>query len=284
MLVLAGVAGVVLLGGVAGQRWWVQRGDGSLERVRAAGRLRIGYAVEAPYAMLDARGQVTGESPETARRIAARLALPPIEWVQVPFAELIPSLLERRFDLVAAGLFVTGPRARQVRFSDPTVRVLPGLLVRRGNPKHLGGYRALAGRADARVAVLEGSVEQQRLRGFGVAPEALLAVPDLQAGRAAVATGAADALALSLPTVRGVAGAAPERFEALADEVAPGASRELDFVAFAFHRDDAQLQQAWNAAQVGWIGSAEHARTVAPFGFGPAELAAGVRLEDVLAP
>lgn len=283
MIALAGVAGVVALAGLAGWRFGPGRGDGSLERVRQAGRLRVGYAVEAPYAMLAADGSVTGESPETARRIAQRLGLPPIEWVQVAFAELMPSLDERRFDLIAAGLFVTGARARQLRFSHPTVRVLPGLLAPRDNPKQLGGYRALAGRGDVRVAVVAGSVEQQRLQALGLATTALLVVPDLQAGRAAVATGVADALALSLPTVRGAAAAAPERLVALADTSATGA-REIDFVAFAFHRDDAALQQAWNAAQAGWIGSAEHARTVAPFGFQPAELAGDVRLEDVLAP
>ncbi|MBI5255005.1 MAG: transporter substrate-binding domain-containing protein [Burkholderiales bacterium] len=271
---LAGAAGVVGLAGTAG---WLarRRDDGSLERVRRAGLLRVGYAVEAPYAMLGPGGEVTGESPATAREVAQRLGLPRIEWVQVAFGELIPSLLERRFDLIAAGLFVTPERARRVRFSDPTVRVLPGLLVRRGNPAGVKGYRELAARTDVRVAVLAGSVEQQRLRTLGLPATQTVVVPDAQAGHAALAAAAVEVLALSLPTVRSIAAASPERFQALDDAPPPGgsAAHDADVVAFAFHPDDAALQRAWNAAQSGWVGGAEHLRTVARFGFGPAELA-----------
>jgi hypothetical protein len=46
--------------------------DGSLVPGKHADTLRIGYAVEAPYALVSADGQVTGESPEIARRIAER--------------------------------------------------------------------------------------------------------------------------------------------------------------------------------------------------------------------
>jgi polar amino acid transport system substrate-binding protein len=47
--------------------------DDTLTCVRRTGTLRIGYAVEAPYAFLGTNGEVTGESPEVARRIASRL-------------------------------------------------------------------------------------------------------------------------------------------------------------------------------------------------------------------
>lgn len=104
---------------LAAAAWWAG-GDTSWRRVAAAGVLRVGYAVEAPYAFLIADGVPTGEGPESARQIAQRLGLARVDFVQVPFAELIPGLLERRYDLIAAGLFVTAERATRVRFSAPT--------------------------------------------------------------------------------------------------------------------------------------------------------------------
>jgi polar amino acid transport system substrate-binding protein len=40
-----------------------------------------------------------------------------------------------------------------------------------------------------------------------------------------------------------------------------------DYVAFAFHRDDAALFTAWNAVMRDWVGSQQHLDTIAPFGF-----------------
>lgn len=256
--------------------------DRSLESLRERGVLRVGYAVEAPYALVGPGAEVTGESPETARRIAARLGLNRIEWVQVPFGELIPSLNERRFDMIAAGLFVTPERAAKLRYADPSVRVLPGWLVRKGNPKGLSSYRAAAGRRDVMIAVLEGSVEQQRLGELGLPKTLMLAVPDAQAGRSALAKGAADGLALSLPTTRWIAHSSPEAFDALPDLGPESPVTRADWVAFAFHREDLGLQQAWNQAQRGWIGSAEHARLVRRFGFARDDLGGEVRVEELL--
>jgi len=48
-------------------------GDDSLERLKRAGVIRVGYAVEAPHAFLAPGGRVTGQSPELARLVIARL-------------------------------------------------------------------------------------------------------------------------------------------------------------------------------------------------------------------
>nr|WP_316640179.1 transporter substrate-binding domain-containing protein [uncultured Roseateles sp.] len=272
------------LGLLSALAWLALQGrqDGSLERLQERGVLRVGYAVEAPYALVGPGAEVTGESPETARRVAARLGLTRIEWVQVPFGELIPSLNERRFDMIAAGLFVTAERATKLRYADPSVRVLPGWLVRKGNPKGLTSYQAAAARRDVMVAVLEGSVEQQRLGALGLPKAMMLVVPDAQAGRSALAKGAADGLALSLPTTRWIANSSPETFEALPDLAPEGQAAPADWVAFAFHRDDLSLQQAWNQAQHGWIGGAEHARLVRRFGFARDDLGGETRVDDLL--
>jgi polar amino acid transport system substrate-binding protein len=243
--------------------WWWQR-DASLQRVQDAGVLRVGYAVAPPYAWVGDDGAVRGESPESARAIAARLGLQRVEWVQVAYADLVPGLLERRYDLVAAGLFVSPQRAQQVAFAEPLVRAVPGLLVRRGNPLALHAYADVRA-GTARVAVLDGSVAQARLLALGVPAERLLVVPDPQSGRLAVERGHADALALSLPALAWMARSVPGMLEALELSATPAA--DSHDVAVAFHPGDRALQAAWNAAQAGWGGSAEHRRLVDGLGF-----------------
>lgn len=239
--------------------------DESLQRVAATGVLRVGYAVEAPYAWVEPDGRVTGDSPETAREVARLLGVARVEFVQVPFAELIPGLLERRFDVIGAGLFVTDERRRRVRFAAPTLRVRPGLLVATGNPKALLSLADLVQRTDLRVAVIQGAVEETRLQALGLAPERLLALPDAQAGLAAVAVGLADALALSQPTLHWMAARVPGSFEVLPAAGAPAAAE--DRIAFAFRPQDAALQQAWDRAQAGWLAGEDYTRLVRRFGF-----------------
>jgi polar amino acid transport system substrate-binding protein len=255
--------------------------DGSLRRVLEAGALRVGYAVEAPYAFVAPSGEVTGESPATARLVAAVLGVPHVEWVQMPFDALIEALLAGRIDLIAAGMFITPQRAGQVAFSLPTVRVAAGLLVPAGNPLGLHSYGALSRQPGLRVAVLAGSAEQARLRQLG--PARLIEVPDARTGNVAVATGHADAFALSLPTLRWMVMQSPGKLEAVpldsaseaaaasspADSAEPPAS---DAVAFAFRPADVALREAWNRALVRLRASGAQLEAIRPFGFTAASL------------
>ena len=280
---LALAAATVLLG--AAGLWQ----DGSVQRVEAAGVLRVGYAVEAPYADLGPKGDVTGESPESARRIAVAAGLPRIEWVQTEFDKLISGLLARRFDVVAAGLFITPERSRQVLFSDPSLCVRPGWLVRLDNPLRLqGSYEDMIGQHGFRIAVLQGSVEAERLAPRGE----LLSLPDAQSGRLAVLQGLAPALALSWPTVRQLALEPPGRLLALpatagppgpsspsvvAQGSRPPCAPDADRVAFAFHPEDRALQARWNQAQAGFLGQPEHLQILNRFGLSADDLPASVQ-------
>lgn len=248
--------------------------DEALDRVRKTSTLRIGYAVEAPYALVATDGRVTGESPELARLVAARMDVKNIKWIQTSFDALIVELQEGRFDVIAAGMFITPERSEAVTFSEPTLRVRPGLLVPAGNPKDLVSYRGVMARPELRVAALGGSVEERDLRTLGLPASMLLTVPDAFAGRWAVESGAADALVLSLPTIRRMALESPKTLAAipLSAHDADGGTRSTFYVAFAFSRENAALWEAWNKAQSAIIGTPAHLAAIAPFGFSADDL------------
>ncbi|MBL9027045.1 MAG: transporter substrate-binding domain-containing protein [Myxococcales bacterium] len=246
--------------------------DDSLERVRDGGVLRIGYAVEAPYAFVDAQGEVSGEGPSIARHVAAELGVQRVVWVQTRFDQLIPELESGRFDVVAAGMFITPERKHRVAFSQPTFRVSPGLLVRADRDETPSDCREAATRSDLRIAVLEGAVEGSALRTCGLSTAQLVLVPDARAGFAAVATGMADGLALSAPTLRWMASADL----ASRMKVRPFPMGEpLSLGGFAFRAKDRALREAWNGILGSWLGSPEHRRMVEALGFSAEEVVVG---------
>lgn len=247
----------------------------ALAQARQRGMIRIGYAVEEPYALLTPDGKVTGEAPEIARIIAARLGIPRVEWRLTDFDRLIEGLEARRYDVIAAGLFITPERQQRVAFSRPTFQVGPGLLVREGNPLALHSYSDLRRLTRVRIAVLGGSVEEARLLQLGFPEDHLLRVPDALSGRTAVRSGQADGLALSAPTIRWIV----QRPVTGVCEMAAPFTDQRDGAAvppaqggFAFRPGDVELLRAWNAELARFLGSAEHRRLASAFGFTAAEL------------
>lgn len=276
---VAAVAAAVLLLRCSGAE------DRSLERVRAAGVLRVGYSVEPPYAFLAPGGEVTGQSPETARLVAARLGVGRIEWRLAEFGALLGELREGRVDMVAAGMFITPQRAAQAAFADPLFRVWPGLLVARGNPLRLHSFADALARQDVRVAALTGAVEVQALLEAGLAPARLVLVPDAQTGRLAVETGLADTLALTAPTLKWMAksqGAASVELAMPFEPPGPEFDSCAGYGAFMFRKEDGALLTAWNREQRELVQSPEYAVLMRDFGFGPENLPGDLTAAEVL--
>lgn len=238
------------------------RSDGDVAGLYPTG-LRIGYAVEAPYAFVDEAGRVTGESPELARVVARRLGVT-TTFVQADFGELLDRLENGQIDVVATGMFITPERARRARFSVPTLRITGAALVRRGNPQGIRtlGDIAVAG---ATVVVIDASVEADMARRAGVSREHTLIVPDAAAARRALLTDAADLLLLSEPTVRWMAAReGADDFEVITFTAAPD---EPAMVGFAFRLSDRDLAAAWDGELRTIVGTPEHLSLIEPFGF-----------------
>ncbi|EFL51400.1 extracellular solute-binding protein family 3 [Solidesulfovibrio fructosivorans JJ]] len=255
---------------------YIRGADQASGPVWSGPEIRIGYSSEAPYSFRAKDGDVTGQSPEIAKAVLEKIGVGPIRWVLLDFGKAIPELLAGRIDMIANGLFITPYRAAKVLFSLPYSRVLPGLLVRRGNPRDLHSYAEVARKVDVTAAVLDGSVEQAELTALGMPPRRLFVVPDPMAGLAAVRAGRADCLALSSPTVSWFAHQSPDEVAVAepfyeAPDAVPGES------AFAFRAADRDLADRVNAALRSYIGTPEHEKRVEMFGFGPHSLPAWSR-------
>lgn len=238
--------------------------------------MRAGYALEAPYAYRDASGALRGESIDTLRAATRRAGLPEPVWVHVEFPRLIHELRSGRIDVIAAGMFITQERARQVDFTRPTTSVRTGLLVPKGNPLDLHALQDLRRTRHARLAVLEGSVELEQARQAGLPDTQLLRLPDASGAIAAVGAGKAAAFALSAPSLRWIVRHSPGQAWALASPFATprrGEQSDIGYPAFAFRSGDLQRARI-DQALSGYLGSAEHLRAIADYGFSQDDVAA----------
>lgn len=91
----------------------------TLATIRMRGVLRVGVALSAPTVMHAADGKLVGFSIDAARRLADDMGVG-VEFVETSWSGIIPDLLNREFDLIMSGLWVTVPRALVINFTTPT--------------------------------------------------------------------------------------------------------------------------------------------------------------------
>ncbi len=248
----------------------------TLAAAKAAGKVRIGYANEAPYAYMDSsKNQITGEAVEIARIVLKRMGINEVEGVLTEFGSLIPGLQAKRFDIIAAGMYVTPERCQQVAFSNPTYGVGEAFLVQKGNPKDLHSYEDIAKKDDARLGVVVGAIEGEYASKMDIPADRVVVFPDVVSALSGIQAGRADAYAATAMTVNDLmektATGDLEKAEPFTDPVIDGKSVR-GYGAFAFRTDDQDFVDAFNAELAKFIGTEEHAKVVEPFGFTKTEL------------
>lgn len=253
----------------------------TMERIQRTGEIRIGYANEKPFAYSETDGSVTGESPEIIKAVMEQMGVKKVNAVLTEWGGLIPGLLAGRYDVIAAGMYVTPERAEQVLFTDPHYKLGDGLLVAKGNPKKLKAYEDFVRDKKAKLAVMAGTVQYRAARAAGVPESQILQVPNVIAQLQAVRTRRADAAAATLLTARELAAKGGSGVEVIADF--DGGPASVGYGALAFRKSDEDLRDKLNAMLKEWIGTEAHLKTVAPFGFDEATLP-DKTLEELIAP
>jgi polar amino acid transport system substrate-binding protein len=237
----------------------------TLDTVKSNSSIRIGYANETPFAFTETDGTVTGESPEIAKIIFAKMGIKQVNGVLTEWGSLIPGLRAGRFDVIAAGMYITPARCKQVLFTDPQYQLPDALLVAKGNPKQLHSYEDIAKQPDVKLAIMAGTVNLAYARDSVVKDEQILQVPDTTAQLQAVRAGRADAAVGTQLTMKGLASKGGDKVEAMTEF--KDDPSHIGYGALAFRPEDKDLRDAVNAELKKWLGSEEHLKAVAPFGF-----------------
>ena len=239
----------------------------TLEKAREAGYIRVGFANEAPYGYATPDGKLTGEAPEVAKAVLARMGITQVDGVLTEFGSLIPGLKAGRFDIIAAGMYVNPQRCAEIAFSEPSYGIGQAILVPAGNPKGIVDYASFAENSDLKLAVMAGAVEGGYANDAGVGFAQVVSLPDQASLVAAVQAGRADGAALSALSIADMASKADgvestKPFSEVAGNSVKGHG------AFGFRKDDQDFVDAFNAELAKFIGTPEHIALVEPFGFG----------------
>ena len=172
---------------------------GTLERIKANGRITLGYGVEArPFSFQDSGGKPIGYGVELCAQVAGALKAEP-RFVQVKREEGLRAVAEGRIDLLCDAFIPTPTSRREVSFSIPVFATGIGAVVRNARFERLTDL--VAGRAPRTsqpytFALIAGSRAEplavERLRALKIDVKTL-AVKDYHAGIDAVTAQRADA-------------------------------------------------------------------------------------------
>lgn len=255
-------------------------GEDTLALAQQQGFIRVGFAEEAPYGFVSDSGQLTGEAPEVARAVMSRLGVPQLDGVMTSFGSLITDLQDRRFDLIAAGMFITPDRCEQVIFSDPDYCVQQAFLVVEGNPFGIARYEDIAGNPDIELGVVTGTVEVIQAEESGVPLDQVnrfdLPLDMLRA----IQKGLIDAAALTTISLGNLAQTA--EFTGVEVTESFAYKDQLGCGAFGFREEDTRFRNEFNRILNQLKDSGELARLIEPFGFAEAaEAAAGLTSDEL---
>lgn len=267
VLAAAGLAALVMTGTMTGTMAGAAQAQSVLERAKEQGFIRVGFANEAPYGYATPDGKLTGEAPEVAKAVLARMGITEVDGVLTEFGALIPGLQAGRFDIIAAGMFITPQRCEQVQFSEPSYGIGQAFLVKEGNPEGIADYASIAGNGDLKLAVMAGAVEVGYAKSAGVGMGQLVVLPDQSSLVKAVQADRADAAALTALSIADMASKndgveTTPPFGEVAGESVKGHG------GFAFRKEDKELYEAFNAELKKFLGTPEHIALVTPHGFG----------------
>lgn len=261
LLILAACA-AILLAGCSGGR----AAPGTLERVMAAGTVRVGVKADAPPFGVERQGVRYGFDVDIAEAVARRLGVQ-VAFTNVTSAERIEAITSGRVDMVVASMTQTRAREREVDFSIPYFEDGPAFLVKADSG--ITGYIQLGGR---RLGVAKGSSTAAALAK--VAPEAVLVeLPATKDLLPALRAGQVDAIASDYLILLGLAKGSGEKD---AYDI-PGGRIVSEPYGIALPQDQSAWRDAVNGALMAMWEDGEWSR-IADAWFGPSSATpAGLR-------
>ena len=141
---------------------------GTLEEIAQRGEIRIACQTQgAPFSFVDRNGKRTGSSVELCNLIAKEMGVK-VKFLNYDWDGLIPALLSKKADMLAADMTPTLKRAMKINFTDPYMYTGSVVFVKQDSPiKTLKDIKA-----GTKLAVLLGSTgENDAKKAF---PEAKL--------------------------------------------------------------------------------------------------------------
>ena len=247
-------------------------GGGLLGQLQNQGTITVGIAGEEPYAYLEG-GELTGMDPSVQKKIWGNLGIDNVKAQQVGFDGLIPGLVARRFDAVAAGMFIIPDRCKQVAFSDPMYCAPEAFLVPKGNPDNITDFKSVAD-AGIKLGVEGGAVEGIYAEKNGVPSSDVVEMPSTRDALLQLEQGRIGAFGLTTITLKNILKNNPDSKVELTEPFTAEVDGKEQFGCggAVFRKKDTDLRNAFNKELAKLKSSGELLKIIQPFGFGPETL------------
>ena len=230
----------------------------SLNESAESDGVRVAYFNYAPFAYVADDGSVIGTDVEILEAVLAQMGIEVASAVATDWVALIPGLNAGRYDVVAAGMFVTPTRCGEVAFSEPTFGIRATLVVPTGNPNGITRYEDILEQG-ATLAAVAGTAQVAAALELGIARDNIQEYPDAPTALAAVRAGRADAFGVDAPSARQIIANQPgDDFEMVEPFAEIGGRSAVDHGAFAFRQEDQAFVDRFNAIMRDFIGGAEY--------------------------
>ena len=142
--------------GLANASFVAAQAEGLIDKATGGG-LDVAFYNFQPYAYVDDTGALTGTDVEILRVVLERMGGGIADAGATEWGALIPGVKTGRFDVVAAGMFVTPKRCAEVMFSEPTFGIQNALLFLEGNPHNLSNYESVAANPELKLGAVSGA-------------------------------------------------------------------------------------------------------------------------------
>lgn len=247
------------------------------DRVFSEGKITIGIENQAPWGFKAEDGTVTGVHPDMLKAVLEPLGVKQVDYVIMDWGALIPSLISRRIDAIAAGMAITPVRCEQVIFADPDLAIGDGVMVQPGNPHNIHSYEDIAKNPDLIIGGGRGSSNSENAVKAGIPKERVLLFDTVQASVAALLAGRIQAdtessatviNTLKDPALKGkLERAAP--FKGLVEN----GHEVKNYAAIVFRPEDAELRNVYNESLAKQKAAGTVKKIFAKYGFTDAEVA-----------
>ncbi|AUZ44337.1 transporter substrate-binding domain-containing protein [Pseudomonas orientalis] len=138
---------------------------GAIDDAVRRGVLKVGTTpTYVPFEMTDKQGRIIGFEIDLLQAMSRALGVE-LELVAVPYTQLLPGLMENKFDLIGSGMTVTQERNLQLNFSDSFIVVGQSVLL---NSRLAGRVSSIEDLDEAgyRIAVTEGTTGEAAAQRF----------------------------------------------------------------------------------------------------------------------
>jgi ABC-type amino acid transport substrate-binding protein len=124
--------------------------------------LRVGVSPDYPPIVFKQNDRVTGVEVDLALRLGNALGSP-VEFVEMGWDQLVPSLMEGKIDIIMSGMTITEARKVRINFTDPYLKSGLATLMRAEEASEYGSLQKI-GSTVSRVGVVRGTTGEAYVR------------------------------------------------------------------------------------------------------------------------